>query len=54
MRRTSGRARSSHHETFSRRAFRELTFQVATRTPALLPGKGAEYTFSRDEFGSVG
>src|SRR5439155_17253332 len=29
---TSGFARSSHHRTLSRRAFRELTFQVAIRT----------------------
>src|SRR5438309_1237994 len=28
---TSGLARSSHHVTFSRRAFSELTFQVAMR-----------------------
>src|SRR5207253_11101780 len=32
MRSTSGRARSSHQATFSRRAFSELTFQVAIRT----------------------
>src|SRR6185369_6311935 len=32
MSRTSGDARSSHQSTFSWRAFRELTFQVAMRT----------------------
>jgi len=31
IRSTSGFARSSHHMTFSRRAFSELTFQVAIR-----------------------
>src|SRR5882724_5384450 len=36
MSKTSGRARSSHHHTFSRRAFNELTFQVAIRTPETL------------------
>src|SRR5438128_2828517 len=34
---TSGRARSSHHVTLSRRAFSELTFQVAILTSPLTP-----------------
>src|SRR5689334_6012789 len=34
---TSGCARSSHHATFSRRALREFTFQVAMRTRAVYP-----------------
>src|SRR5215471_3976514 len=38
MSRTSGRARSSHHVTFSRRAFSEFTFQVAIR---IFWGEGA-------------
>src|SRR5207249_828592 len=40
MRRTSGRARASHHSTLSRRAFSELTFQVAIRTDPRLPRAG--------------
>jgi len=34
MKRTSGRTRSSHQDTFSSRALRELTFQVAIRMSA--------------------
>src|ERR1700675_4418288 len=34
---TSGFARSSHHQTFSSRARRELTFQVAIRMPRSAP-----------------
>src|SRR5687767_6325986 len=38
MSRTSGFARSSHHVTFSSRAFSELTFQVAIRIRSGSPG----------------
>src|SRR5258705_7482197 len=38
----SGRARSSHQETFSRRALSEFTFQVAIRmAPPRVPSSGA-------------
>src|SRR2546427_2359199 len=39
---TSGRARSSHQVTFSRRAFSELTFQVAIRTGRIVARKPRE------------
>src|SRR2546425_4314199 len=47
MRRTSGRARSSHHVTLSRRAFSELTFQVAIRTDPRLPRAGSPWLVLR-------
>src|SRR5439155_17410203 len=37
MKSTSGLARSSHHVTFSSRAFSELTFHVAMRMPIDYP-----------------
>src|SRR5207244_6664772 len=45
---TSGRARSSHHVTFSRRAFSELTFQVAILTSPSYeePAKSASPSWS--------
>src|SRR2546426_3729382 len=47
MRRTSGRARSSHHVTLSRRAFSELTFQLAIRTGLRLPRAGPPWLVLR-------
>ena len=47
MRRTSGRARASHHSTLSRRAFSELTFQVAIRTDPRLPRAGPPWLVLR-------
>src|SRR3989454_12426680 len=47
MRRTSGRARASHHSTLSRRAFSELTFQVAIRTAPRLPRAGPPWLVLR-------
>src|SRR5207245_56744 len=47
IRSTSGRARASHHSTLSRRAFSELTFQVAIRTDPRLPRAGPPWLVLR-------